>query len=240
MKIAVVVCTYNRPALLGHLVRSFELQDYPDREMVILDDAGQYRSQSGPRWQLVSIARRFRSLGEKRNALAALASPGAEAFAVWDDDDLYLPWALSASVAALERADWSRPSLVLHPSADWTLRQHETGGLYHGGWAYRRGAFDAAGGYPPLSGPEDQGLAKKFEQLGVTQADPIALGFRPFYVYPWAEMARSWGHLSGLGGRAWEKIGRYVIEPAELVPSDPPGMDLLHPWILDGIHKRPF
>ena len=46
MKIAVVVCTYNRPAGLGHLVRAFELQDYADREMVILDDAGQYPSQS--------------------------------------------------------------------------------------------------------------------------------------------------------------------------------------------------
>jgi hypothetical protein len=53
-------------------------------------------------------------------------------------------------------------------------------------------------------------------------------------------MARSWGHLSGLGQRAWEKLGRYVIEPAQLIPSDPPALDLLQPRILDGIHDRPF
>ena len=36
------------------------------------------------------------------------------------------------------RAAWSRPSLVLHPQDDGSLRQHATGGLFHGGWAYRR------------------------------------------------------------------------------------------------------
>lgn len=240
MKIAVVVCTYNRPRLLGHLVRAFELQDYADREMVILDDAGQYSRQAGAGWQLISVPRRFRSLGEKRNAAAALASPDADALAIWDDDDLYLPWALSASAAALAEADWSRPSVVLQPRADWALRQHRTGGLYHGGWAYRRSAFDAAGGYPPLSGPEDQALMRRFESLGVTQADPIALGFRPFYVYAWGDAARSWGHLSGMGADAWARLGRYAIEPAELSAADPPGLDLRAPRILNGIRQRPF
>jgi hypothetical protein len=240
VKIAVVVCTYNRPRLLGHLLRAFELQDYADREMIILDDAGQYRNQRGPGWQLLSVPRRFRSLGEKRNAAAALASADAEAFAIWDDDDLYLPWALSASAAALAQADWSRPSLVLQPQADWSLGQYQTGGLYHAGWAYRRTAFDAAGGYRPLSGPEDQALMHQFEALGVTAADPIALGFRPFYVYAWAEAAGSWGHLSGLGADAWTKLGRYAIDPAELSAVDPPQLNLQTPRILDGIHERPF
>jgi hypothetical protein len=240
MKIAVVVCTYNRPRLLGHLLRAFELQDYADREMIILDDAGQYRNQSGPGWQLVSVPRRFRSLGEKRNAAAALAAPDAEAIAIWDDDDLYLPWALSASAAALTQADWSRPSVVLQPRADGALRQYRTGGLYHGGWAYRRAAFDAAGGYPPLSGPEDQALMRRFEALSLCEADPIALGFRPFYVYAWGDAAGSWGHLSGMGADAWTKLGRYAIEPAELSAADPPGFDLRAPRILEGIRPRPF
>lgn len=240
MKIAVVVCTYNRPQQLGHLVRAFELQDYADREMIILDDAGQYANRRGARWELVSIPRRFRSLGEKRNTAAALASPDAEAFAVWDDDDLYLPWSLRASAAALAQADWSRPSLVLQPRGDGALAQHRTGGLYHAGWAYRRTAFDAAGGYPPLSGPEDQALMREFERRGVGQADPIELGFPPSYIYLWGNAARSWGHLSGLGEGAWSKLGRYVIEPAELCPADPPSIDLRHPRILEGILERPF
>ena len=104
MKIAAVCCTYLRPKHLGWLIKCFLEQDYADRELVILDDADQYDNQRGDGWELVSVRRRFRSLGEKRNAAIAMTSSDADALAVWDDDDLYLPWALSASVAALEAA----------------------------------------------------------------------------------------------------------------------------------------
>ena len=88
------------------------------RELVILDDAGQYENQSGPRWRLISTTKRFPTLGEKRNAAAALVGDGVDALAVWDDDDFYLPWALSASAAALAGPRGRGPSLVLHPQGD--------------------------------------------------------------------------------------------------------------------------
>jgi glycosyltransferase involved in cell wall biosynthesis len=97
-------CTYGRPHLLPHAVESFLRQDYPCRELVILDDAGQYAEAiAGDRWRIISVSTRFPTLGEKRNALARLASPEAEVFAVWDDDDVYLPWHLSAAVRATKR-----------------------------------------------------------------------------------------------------------------------------------------
>ena len=185
MKIAAVCCTYLRPKTLGQVIRCFERQDYADRELVILDDAGQYEPAAGDRWRLVSVGKRFATLGEKRNAAAAYVSDDVEALAVWDDDDLYLPWALTASVAALGQAAWSRPSVVLHPQPDGTLRQHRTGGLYHGGWAYRREVFDRCGGYPAMNNGEDQALAARLVRAGTPQADPIGLGFRPFYIYVW-------------------------------------------------------
>jgi glycosyltransferase involved in cell wall biosynthesis len=115
MKLAALCCTYRRPHLLGQLIESFLRQNYPRelRELVILDDAGQYENQEGDGWRLVSIPRRFHSLGEKRNACAALASPDAEGFLVADDDDIYLPHWFSATAEALQRADWSRARLVL-------------------------------------------------------------------------------------------------------------------------------
>ena len=91
------------------------------RELVILDDAGQYENQRGRAGGWFPCRERFPTLGEKRNAAAALVGDDVEALAVWDDDDLYLPWALSASAAALAQAAWSRPSLVLHPQADGGL-----------------------------------------------------------------------------------------------------------------------
>ncbi len=235
MKITVVCVTYNRPRQLGQMIRCFERQDYAGRELVILDDAGQYKPAEGHLWRLASVAERFPTLGEKRNAAARLVSPEAEALAVWDDDDLYMPWALRASVVALRRADWSRPSLVLHPLPDGSLRQHRTGGLFHSGWAYRRKAFDRAGGYPRINNGEDQALAGRFGRLGATQSDPLSLGFLPFLVYRW----QGGSHISSAGPRGYENWGRLVIEPAAVAPSEPP-LRLEASNIPPGVHPRVF
>ncbi|MGD0897976.1 MAG: glycosyltransferase family A protein [Thermoguttaceae bacterium] len=238
MKIAAVCVTYLRPRELGQMIRCFLEQDYPAaaRELVVLDDAGQYENQRGDGWRLVSTARRFPSLGQKRNAAAALAAGDVEALAVWDDDDLYLPWALRASVTALQRAAWSRPSLVLHPQPDGALTQHRTGGLFHGGWAYHRRLFDAVGGYPTMDNGEDQALARRFVRAGATEADPCALGFPPFYVYPWG----GGRHLSGLGPEGYQRLGRVRAEKTELVVADPPAIDLHRPQIVPGVRARMF
>jgi len=240
MKIAAVCCTYLRPQQLGHMIRCFELQDYPidKRELVILDDAGQYDNQRGEGWRLVSTSRRFRTLGEKRNAAAALISDDVDAVAVWDDDDLYLSWALRASVAALDVAPWSRPSLVLHPQQDGSLAQHETGGLFHGGWAYTCRAFHQAGGYPRANNGEDQSLAKRMMRARLEEADPIQLGFKPFYVFMW-NGGGSW-HLSGMGGDGYRRLGALGREKAALVISDTRTVNVLAPIILPGIRPRVF
>ena len=65
MKIAAVCVTYLRPVGLGRMLACFLQQDYPDRELVILDDAGQYDDQEGDRWRLVSVSKRYPTLGEK-------------------------------------------------------------------------------------------------------------------------------------------------------------------------------
>ena len=237
MKIAAVCCTYLRPEMLGWMIRCFEKQDHPDRELVILDDAGQYDTTCGDRWTLVSTKMRYRSLGDKRNAVADLASDDVEALAIWDDDDLYLPWALTATAAALEHADWSRPSLVLHPSKDG-LQQHETDGWFNPGWGFRRDAYNSFGGYPPKSGNEDDFLARELEVLGVTQADPIALGYKPFLINPW----RTWGprrtrRLSTFSHWGWEIMGRFKANHARVEASDPV-IDLDDPRISEDVRPR--
>jgi hypothetical protein len=235
MKIAAVCCTFLRPRQLARMIRCFERQDHEERELVILDDAGQYDSAHGDRWRLISQSSRFATLGEKRNAAAGYVGPDVEALAVWDDDDLYLPWALRASVAALRLAPWSRPSLVLHPEPDGSLRQHRTGGLFHGGWAYRRSVFERCGGYPALNNGEDQALASRLLAAGTSQADPMKLGFRPFYVYTWGNGQ----HLSGMGPNGYQRLGRRRVTKTTILPHDPP-LDLENPQILPGIHARVF
>jgi glycosyltransferase involved in cell wall biosynthesis len=204
MKLAALCCTYLRPGTLGQLIESFLRQDYPseNRELVILDDAGQYDNQEGDGWRLVSIPRRFRSLGEKRNACAALASADAEGFLVADDDDLYLPHWFSATAQALRRAEWSRPSLVLLEHGEG-LKECETGGLYHGGWAFRRDAFYRVRGYGPHNNGEDQEIASRLADAGVSQCDPSQFA-SPFYIY---RNDNASYHLSYMDDRGYEKLG---------------------------------
>ena len=168
MRIAAICCSYKRADLLPTAIECFLRQDYPAelRELVVLDDAGQYENQQGDRWRLVSTNRRYATLGEKRNAAVALAGDDVTALAVWDDDDGYLRWALSACVAALKEAPWSRPSLVLLPRGDGSLKQHQTGGLFHGGWGYLAETFRSVGGYPAIDNGEDQAFARRMKAAG--------------------------------------------------------------------------
>ena len=154
----------------------------------------------------------------------------------WDDDDVYLPWALSASVAALKVAPWSRPSLVLHERADGKLRQHKTGGLFHGGWAYTRDAFQQASGYPPMNNGEDQAFAGRLRRAAVRHADPCSLGFMPFYLYRWGPDAGY--HLSGMGPKGYQELGRKPAEKATLKITWP--RDFRNVTILPGIQPRVF
>lgn len=201
-KIACLCCTYGRPELLAEAVESFLRQDYPpDRcELIVLDDAGQYRNRSygEPKpWHLVSVGRRFFTLGEKRNACAALASPDVDAYAVWDDDDIYLPWTLAAHAAALENAPWSRPSQILVEGQQGQgLRVKEANGLFHPAWAFTRKVFLEAHGYPFMQSGQDQALASRLKANQVPSFDPLALGLTPYFFYRWGT-SHSY-HLSAL------------------------------------------
>jgi len=245
MKIAALCVTYLRPRSLGFLIRAWLDQDFRqhgiDAELLILDDAGQYEEQAGEDWHLVSTDARYAALGEKRNAAAAMADPAPDAFAIWDDDDYYLPWAIRATAAALGYADWSRPSQVLieKPKGSGLLHRHRTGGLFHAGMAYTREAFERTGGYPPaMNNGEDQALFALLKRSGASEADPVDLGFDPFYVYNWYGSSGGY-HLSGMGPRGYQALGGRPAPRATLdLEAYPPGLD--RPQILAHLRPRPF
>lgn len=220
MKIAAVVCTFNRPAFLGRMIRCFELQDHTDRELVVLDDAGQYGDREGDRWRIVSLGRRFPSLGDKRNAVLRLVSADVDAVALWDDDDVYLPWQLSAAVAALSNAQWAQPRQVLkeiHPRRftrveTFNRRAPEVYG-YPGGWSCRRHIIEDVGGYAPISNGEDADLAERITAAWGPSADTITEEYPvPGYVYNFRRAAY---HISamGEGNTGYDKLGQMPIEP---------------------------
>ncbi|MEN6407923.1 MAG: hypothetical protein ABFC77_15825, partial [Thermoguttaceae bacterium] len=66
-------------------------------------------------------------------------------------------------------------------------------------------------------------------------ADPIALGFLPFLVYPWHDGL----HLSWAGPNGYAKWGRMEIVPTSIQPENPL-LRLDRSNIRNGVHPRMF
>ena len=209
MKLAALCVSYKRPDQLAEAVESFLRQDYPAelREMVVLDDAGQYDPTAldgVPGVKLVTTPHRFRTLGEKRNASAALVSPDVDAYAVWDDDDIYLPWHLSAAATALADADYTIPTAIWVDKRT-RLERKKNQYLFHGAWAFRRQAFDRVGGYPFIQSGQDQGLLSRFKHAKLRRGDPLQFDIRPSYVYRWFTAHST--HISAMGPNGYAHMG---------------------------------
>jgi len=204
MKVACICCTYKRPEFLAEAIESYLRQDYPKRELIVLDDAGQYGPDALEHYhnrgvRLVVSHRRFRTVGEKRNATAALAAPDADVYCVWDDDDIYLPHHVSECVESIRAGhDYAIPSRILFQKRSRPMFAKSNSALFHGSWAFTRSAFAAVNGYPWIQSGQDQGLRKRFEQAKMRKGDPLQDGAPPSYIYRWQYRPNAW-HLSARG-----------------------------------------
>jgi hypothetical protein len=186
MKIAALMPTYGRPRLVANALACFLAQDYPAerRRLLILDDAGQIAPQSGADWQVWSTAKKFPSLPAKYAFLVDQANEwGADAYCVWDDDDIYLPWYLSAHAQTLLTAGWS------HPSQAWSLYTGSLAlesaiGRFHGALAVRRDFANRVGYWGKSSRCDyDQQIMGRLSQLSPPGRPD--LDRPPSYVYRW-------------------------------------------------------
>lgn len=140
--------------LLGHSVWCFTRQKYDNKEMVILNDApNQTLVCSVPGVRVINCPSRFRSLGEKRNAL--IAHSRGEILLPWDDDDIHLSGRMSQAAEMLDGFEY------WNPQASWYVNPVETSGkmshahkhgVCHNASAFRAGAV----WYDPVSGGEDR------------------------------------------------------------------------------------
>jgi len=140
--------------LLCQSVWCFTQQDYPNKEMVILNDApNQTIGCTVPGVRVINCPSRYKSLGEKRNAL--LAHARGEILLPWDDDDIHLSGRMSQAVTMLDGFEY------WNPQASWYMNPVETGGalshthnhgVCHNASAFRAGAV----WYDPVSGGEDR------------------------------------------------------------------------------------
>lgn len=224
--------TYNRfpkfSHLVGEAVESFLRQDYPAdrRELVLWNDTpGQILTCAIP-GVVVLNTQRFATLGEKRNALVAVAK--GDILLPWDDDDISLPNRVSQAVQNLEECDYWNPRHYWfwndgHPmNGPVGLQIPDNLGYAHNCSAYTRRAFRLVSGYPATSGDEDQ---KMDARLRHSQLLKIRDGLGKLtpkeypYIYRWGVSPR---HLSGRSdlARHYAEIGEDYVNHGtyEVVP----------------------
>lgn len=256
MRVCAVVSTYNRAHLLPYILWCFQQQTHEDKCLFIYDDHGQHRTQEGGHyrfrggptawWRLESRNDPCETLGQKRNEAMWLARDWceADAYAVWDDDDAYLPHALEAVAWACRGADWCRPSLVWHRWPDG-LTCHRTYGApderdkaYQSGWAFSRELVGDL--WPSTTYTEDRALARKLIELGVREQDPLGK-FEPYLVY---DPYKSIDRLSCLGGAmGWQLRATEKLKTPDLLTPQRPPVDLTIPASPNGtfnVYPRPW
>ena len=99
--VSCIMPTYNRRAYLPQSLQCFLRQDYPNRELIVIDDGpDSVEDLTGvaPNIRYVRAPRRM-SIGAKRNLACQQAS--GEIIAHWDDDDWYAPDRLRYQVAPI-------------------------------------------------------------------------------------------------------------------------------------------
>jgi O-antigen biosynthesis protein len=114
--VSCIMPTYNRRPFLAQAIAYFLRQDYPNRELIIVDDGTDPIGDlvpDNPYMRYIRLAPR-RTIGAKRN-LACEAAKG-EIIVHWDDDDWMAPWRLRYQVENLlkEQADICGLAQVLY------------------------------------------------------------------------------------------------------------------------------
>jgi glycosyltransferase involved in cell wall biosynthesis len=213
LKISCLCPTYNRAphklVLVEEAVEAFLRQDYPHKELVVLNDTpGQTLRFDHPQVQIINTSVRCASLGEKRNLLAQRSS--GELLCVWDDDDISLPWRLSRSVELLGDADYYNPSAYWFLDHQGLHYDHVPGCSYFA-CLYRRGTFEELGGHPSISLGEDQAMDAKLRTRHVAQRPPLPIE-EWFYIYRWGV---SPSHVSSRGEGYYEELGQQPIVAGE-------------------------
>lgn len=159
--VSCIMPTYNRRQFVPHALHYFQCQDYPNRELIVLDDGTDPIEDLIPDDNAIRYVRlpKRLPLGTKRNRACELA--GGEIIAHWDDDDWMAPWRLSYQVEHLLNSEAGLCGLAnpyfLDLEADRAWQYRYTGKrpwVAGGTMAYHRRVWEARP-FDPVNDGED-------------------------------------------------------------------------------------
>lgn len=176
--VSCLTATYGRYRVLREALACYVQQDYLNRELIVLNNHSVPLHIDLPRVLVVNDVK-LPSLGDCRNYLLTRAV--GEFVRTWDDDDLYLPWAISQGVANIGDAPAFKPLY----SWGWRLDRDELylcGNKYEASWTTRRDVACRYGYLGSSGGNEHNPLEEGIRKEGGIKR----LNVRPSYCYRWA------------------------------------------------------
>jgi len=221
--VSCIMPTYNRRAFLPQAIQSFLQQDYPNRELIIVDDGSDGIQDLVPPAANIQCvqARRRMSIGAKRN-LACQQARG-EFIAHWDDDDWYSPDRLryqmvplvtgTADITGLE----NKFVLELPAGEFWTndARLHKrmfVENVHGGTLVYRKNIWSEGLRYPETNLAEDAWLLARATRSGkrlLRLSNPGVFVYVRHRSNAWREFAPG----SFIDPNGWERISRPLNFP---------------------------
>lgn len=186
--VSAMCLTYGRVRVLEEAMACFLAQDYPgQKEMIILNDLPEQTLKfDHPEVTVVNVKKRFKTVGDKRNACAALASH--DLLLPWDDDDIYLKHRISFSVRQMKETGlpFFKPQTALAGERG-KIKSLLTSFNLHASACFTRELFAEIRGYPSMGSGQDQGFEVPCRKLGLK----TSISIKPednFYFYRWADV----------------------------------------------------
>lgn len=189
-KISCYCCTYGRNNLLEEAIYSFLMQNYQNKELVIVNDHPEQKLIfEHPQVKIFNTESRILPLGKKYNFAAYNCS--GNILMPWDDDDIYLPWRMEVSLKYIKKGIFHTNQAFFEPSfKDLKLSTN----LFQCNLAVRKKHFIAVKGYPETEASTlDVEFISKLKKLNggnISQKIPIQ---DLFYVYRWGS-TNNWHH----------------------------------------------
>lgn len=202
--LAVCLCpTFNRYHLLEESIQCFIDQDYPCKEMIILNDEEgvELEIENCPQnIKIYNCPTRFNSLGEKRNYLKQLCC--GDYYFIWDDDDLYPSYRISESIYMSQQYPEydiikAKTAFISIEDKTYKIAQNH----FHSQACIRKEYMEKTM-YPGKNNGEDRVFEKSGANVGIIDVFPSF----------WAVLRYGMNtqHISGIADEklAWETIGK--------------------------------
>ena len=207
--------TYGRVDMLEESLHSFLQQDYPNCELVIVNDYPlQTLKYEHPRIRIVNVPHTFPTIGDKENFATDLCK--GDIICQWDDDDIALPNHLQ-NVAKHFTDDvnilhWQTGVYYNEPNIT------EVGWIGNSGIVFRKEAWKAIGGHPIENAGYDMTFIERLHRHGGVK----------FVKMPREEA--SWFYM--WGGRGYHMSGQGHDKPGN------PNVIQRHSEHIEGLRKR--